>query len=102
MPGGVPAAAREPGLRLVDEPRLLSRLLALELLDLALDRREELATGSELALDRRLLGRLIGNDALLLGAGLREFGLTLLDLRSEMLELDAPRKISRADWSSEV
>src|SRR6185369_10701620 len=59
----------------------------LHLRDLVLDRAQELLPLGELGLDLIALRSKVADDARLLGAGERQAGLALLDLRLEALDL---------------
>src|SRR4029079_14952862 len=72
-----------PRLGLVRQSLLLSPFGGLDLRDLNLDAREKLLALGELAADLVALGRTFRDEALLLGAGYRQLGLALLDLRPE-------------------
>jgi len=96
----------QPCARLGRQERLLSRLLGLEPLDLAPDRRQELPAVREPALDLRLRGRTVGDDALLRATGLLERGPVDGDLVLEQLYLaehlgilvgDAARRLQAVD-----
>src|SRR5207237_8222879 len=73
---------RQTGLRLTLQLGLPSRLLSLQTLDLAVDRREERLALAELALDRRPGRSALAHDLHLLRVRALQLALPLLDLAS--------------------